>query len=405
MKHIILIILLTLGIWAEEVGVPYVDTKNIQVLSEIRGLYVKTNNLLVAYRNQDGYIIKNLTKNKILLHIKPSVDAHNCVVDSKLSQVVCVSGDADRDGKESVDLYSIRQPSLINRLKSKYSIRQMIFSEDNSNLYIYSMGDFSSFRIKSNISLYDLFKKKIIKQVEVVGDGDVQLDGSKILVRDGIKYDDLVTNPLHTLVDKITFKIDRTFELSGILGLSQDGKTILRKDQKNDLYRVDFDHNSTIKLCHVDAKYFKLKEFKPNRYLFYSFYNGSNLYELVCEANRTSSKRLVTNLVRDGLSFDNLVFNKDKTHLIYNNAMINTNTAQKELMIYPLDAENWIIITPDGYFDGSPESRKYLTMKTPWGESVPINEATYQKYHSPTTITHIMNQAFTTNKKPHGENK
>lgn len=116
MKHIILLTLLTLGVWAEEIGVPYVDTKNIQSINVIKGLYFESDNVLIAYRNKDGYIIKNLTNNKILFQIKPS----KCVVDSRLSQVVCISGDAYRDGEESVDLYQIGHQSSTSILKCKY---------------------------------------------------------------------------------------------------------------------------------------------------------------------------------------------------------------------------------------------------------------------------------------------
>jgi hypothetical protein len=57
---------------------------------------------------------------------------------------------------------------------------------------------------------------------------------------------------------------------------------------------------------------------------------------------------------------------------------------QKKLFTYSyFQNDNWLIITPDGYFDGSPESRQYLYMKTSSGESVPIDDATYNKYHKP----------------------
>jgi hypothetical protein len=45
------------------------------------------------------------------------------------------------------------------------------------------------------------------------------------------------------------------------------------------------------------------------------------------------------------------------------------------------DASNWIIMNANGYFDGSPESRKYLYIKSPSGASVAIDDATYNKFH------------------------
>jgi hypothetical protein len=49
--------------------------------------------------------------------------------------------------------------------------------------------------------------------------------------------------------------------------------------------------------------------------------------------------------------------------------------------LYQLSDSNWLITTSDGYFGGSPESRKYLYMKTSSGKSVPIDDATYNKFH------------------------
>jgi hypothetical protein len=58
--------------------------------------------------------------------------------------------------------------------------------------------------------------------------------------------------------------------------------------------------------------------------------------------------------------------------------------SQTKMATFYMDSnEHWLIITPDGYFDGSSEARNYLYMKTPSGGSVPIDDATYQKYHKP----------------------
>jgi hypothetical protein len=58
-------------------------------------------------------------------------------------------------------------------------------------------------------------------------------------------------------------------------------------------------------------------------------------------------------------------------------------TERKLFTFFLLKDAFWLIMTPAGYFDGSPEARKYLYMKTPSGESVPIDDTTYQKYHKP----------------------
>jgi len=53
----------------------------------------------------------------------------------------------------------------------------------------------------------------------------------------------------------------------------------------------------------------------------------------------------------------------------------------KSKKLYQFIDGNWLIITDSGYFDGSPDSRKYLFMKTASGETVPIDNASYQKFH------------------------
>lgn len=409
MKHIILAILLTLGVWAQEVGVPYVNKEKIGNLLSIKNIYVDNANRLIFYRDKEDYIIKDLIHNKDILKVNPKRKFHECIANSNLSMIACKSRDSfdGDDDSESVELYEVGQANSYPVLESKYGIRQMMFSEDRKTLFIYEMGHMLKAEDRRPVSMvivYDLSSKKIIKQAQVAGDGDMQIAGSKILVRDGIKYDDLVTNPLHTILDKETLKTERTFEQSVIFGLSEDGKAILKKDKANDLYRVDLDFNSTTKLCHIDAKLFSVKEYKPNRYLLSDADNNDKLYELFCERNGSSSKKLLVNLGLESSSFDKLVFNKDKTSFIFKNIVLNMDTLEEELKIYPLNTENWLIITPDGYFDGSPESRKYLYIKTSSGESVPIDDESYQKYHSSQVIKNILNQVFA-NKKPNGAKK
>jgi hypothetical protein len=76
---------------------------------------------------------------------------------------------------------------------------------------------------------------------------------------------------------------------------------------------------------------------------------------------------------------DTLVMQVEKDVLIF----YNKTTDKKIAELYCYDKNEWILMTPDGYFTGSPESRKYLYMKTLSGKSVPINDAIYNKYHKP----------------------
>jgi hypothetical protein len=73
-------------------------------------------------------------------------------------------------------------------------------------------------------------------------------------------------------------------------------------------------------------------------------------------------------------------------HRIYDDAPRNALYWLDDKKFYQLIDNMWLIITPDGYFDGSPEARKYFYIKTPSGESVPIDDATYNKFHKQISI-------------------
>ncbi len=63
------------------------------------------------------------------------------------------------------------------------------------------------------------------------------------------------------------------------------------------------------------------------------------------------------------------------------NTIYSKNNKNTILNIYRFSNDNWLTISPDGYFDSSDEARKYLYIKTSSGQSIPIDDATYNKFH------------------------
>lgn len=86
---------------------------------------------------------------------------------------------------------------------------------------------------------------------------------------------------------------------------------------------------------------------------------------------------------RDRFNLDSaagkLYLEYDRTRNEY--AFYNRDSHQLLAKLSQFKDTNWCIITPDGYFDGSLEARKYLYMKTLSGKLVPIDNTTFQKLH------------------------
>jgi WD40 repeat protein len=65
--------------------------------------------------------------------------------------------------------------------------------------------------------------------------------------------------------------------------------------------------------------------------------------------------------------------------------------AGKELCrLHALDADkNWLVLTPDGRFDGSEGAWKYLAYREPGGLKLHDDEATRKKFHRPGLLAEV----------------
>lgn len=203
MKLLYLFLILFSTLYAQEVGVPSVDKKNIS-------------KEFILYRSKDGYAIKDLIHNTDIWTAKFKSEWYECIGNVKLTQIVCKSGDVDSDRIESVNLYKVGQKDSLNILKSKYNVKQMIFSQDGGKLYIYTDGDINERKDNRPISIlmmYDLKEQKMIYSVPVLGTGKIYVTKSYILHQD--YFHDMTLNPQHTVLNSLNGEMIRKFELKG----------------------------------------------------------------------------------------------------------------------------------------------------------------------------------------------
>ncbi|AFV97418.1 MULTISPECIES: hypothetical protein [unclassified Sulfuricurvum] len=73
----------------------------------------------------------------------------------------------------------------------------------------------------------------------------------------------------------------------------------------------------------------------------------------------------------------------DKAALLFMNRTFYDSVTQKAYAtFYEYPDGEWVIMTPNGYFNTSSNGRKYIYMKTLLGELISIDDAAYQKYHT-----------------------
>jgi hypothetical protein len=63
---------------------------------------------------------------------------------------------------------------------------------------------------------------------------------------------------------------------------------------------------------------------------------------------------------------------------------------QHLLNIFILSDTDWIVVTKDGYFNASDDARQYLYVRTETNELVPIDDSTFKKYYHPNSTQNIL---------------
>jgi len=333
MKHIILIILLTLGVWAEEVGVPFVqlpkDAKelNIGLSRDGKTFYTYENNTLIHWNMNPVQILDSV---KITDPMFPSP----------------LNFDFTPDGKK------------------------IVFSHK-----------------EHGIGLFDLEKKQFTKKL------------AKLFIFDTLVGTELFTYDKFNTLEKIDLNSFRTTLIRKIPLKDIDTGVEIFPDSFWGIFR-NKNGDRIIVLTRFTLYIFNPDSFKQILYLEDSFDPPVvSLDKKIINGNKTSfdvetlktsplklSERRLILKQRDKPEKKYFRYEFDDWYNPYidcmdDNNSINVLALLNDKKLYLFQNENWLIITPDGYFDGSLEARKYLYMKIASGESVPIDDATFNKYH------------------------
>jgi hypothetical protein len=347
MKHLILTILFTLSLFAQEIGVPYVqlpkDAKELTIGLSRDGktFYTYENNTLIHWNMNPVQIIDSV---KITDPMFPSPLNFDVTPDGK--KVIF------SNPKHGIGLFDLEKKQFINKKATLYDSDLLLGSnimQADSELGIITVLNINNFQTIKTIfvplanhgryedRIYGLFRS---------------IEGKHFIV---------FTADLIQIYDIATLTITKVFAKKGTSIISSlDKQTIqggIRWRYANsalDTYQnpIDcFDMNT--------LTYFTKKDLNCRK-----MYPISTKY----------SKNLLNIYEYEDWYYPYI----DR---IYDDASTNVLARLVDHKLYQLSETDWLIITPDGYFDGSHEARKYLSMKNPVGESTPIDDVTFNKFH------------------------
>jgi hypothetical protein len=242
---------------------------------------------------------------------------------------------------------------------------------------------------KRGIDIYDLTTKKVVQEISTIFWFDMIMESNLITIdRDRtitirkLSNVDVVTKKFETPEDKTDYGCLTGDSVWGFLTNNDQSILMLITDVR--ILVFDMKNMRFIKEIN---KFFHRKDPTYIASLFdhkillgqdhYFDFNSLEVYDVTSQIyNAIQNKEIVK---RDHFT----KWYSKKWQKRYANSSTNVLSEINFGKLYQFQNRNWLIITPDGYFDGSPDARKYLYMKTSSGESVPIDDATYNKYHKP----------------------
>lgn len=350
MKYIILLILLTLGVWAQEIGVPYVDTREVVAQSAVLSpdgetFYTYANNTLTHW---------SLNPVKVLESVK--IEDKNFINES------------------SVNIYTTLDPNKI------------VF-----------------FRLKRAIAIYDIQKREFIVKynspiwyTEIVGSNIITIDKNRIITQldsSNLQIKKQIQLPKKQLhCDGCSdspygiFKSsdEKTFTLvTSVRFVIMDSNTLdVLKEMVS--FNKDFSFSLTKRILVGQKASFNIDSFE-NVSPMISMAKNPSLF--VNDAQWTS-RSIVNGMA---LAYDSSL----NSYTFYN---MKSSQLLANLYLFPNNA--WIVMTPNGYFDRSEDSLKYFKKKLSSGGTFStsdgmirtpltldiIDDLTYQKYHKQISI-------------------
>lgn len=362
MKHIILIILLTLGVLGQEIGVPYVQAQNFKTDHKSSSLF------------QDKKIFYNLDRNgKITAwalnpfqklyenHIMHGVPIGRTSISDDGKQLFIPVQKNDRNTSQS---YQYGDNGLVvfdtenNRQISWIPFESPVFKavfKDNS---VYTLTDEQILR-RYDAKTFNEVQKTEFNETKVIrmafgpgcGLGNIVKASAYGLDKsgDGKKLIAYFTESI-LILDIDTFKILKSIQLNESLRyhyFDEDKKVLYY----NNRFRIDL---NTLEITpYVDDPYVESEEERIKNWF-------RKLYG-------------ITPSVKDRFVFKSSQFIDVKSEKIL-----------ATLYEYP-DSE-WVIMTPEGYFDASRNGRKYINVLTSSFGTEIINDATFRKFHKKINI-------------------
>jgi len=386
MKHIILIILLTIGVWAQEVGVPFA--------------ILNGNKTTALASTKDGKMIFSATTGTL----------HRIELDPiKVSFSVSVGNDVTRRM-----VYPLNAKPYQTMMSQRTNINSIAISPNEQ--FIVTCGSDKLLKAwdAQNGKLLQTFvgHDSPVKGAVILPDDKTLISGDENMT---IKYWDISSGKeiKSFTIDSKIFSYHPEPAILHDLYLSDDGKILIVYDShyveffdvKEGKRIASFTHkspfNENASYFHNDilyvlmggfvleydvGKFSQLKEpthrdiitIDPKK----DFKNDQSeaiRYSCITDENdiltiliHMHSSQTSAPLVMDKLK----VYGGKSGEIIIDQCPVNNN----QMIIKPMGT-NWLAITTDGYFDATEAAREDIYITNVFGKAIPLDDETYQKYH------------------------
>lgn len=460
MKHIILLILITLGVWAQEIGVPYVSAEGaewtprhysqdhkyfIEGYDDKRhftGLVLYDAESYRSIRKIDnlpcaGRVTEFKSLNEVLIYCRDKTAYKFSLIDGRAESVE-PSKNIPLKMKLGKDFNSTAVKDKIKLTNYKHDVllnsRQLYFTLDHKDNFItWNLQPFSK---KSTIHLPDAQRFTFTadeKKVIFLIDDDINNKYSYLSVWDLAKNKEIVTlpheqrivdmavdkNSIYTITSKniirqwdaTTFKLIKSIEHNETKILTQafgpSSSSNIGKPTRSLAHRlflsgdsqkliVQFEESFVVFDAHTLQMIERTKEDDALRGYCYTdvnrtsltFASGMNLDFNTLKWTQKDAEPKIT-APWTGMKILNYSFkrirgiapNFNERLLAKSGIFIKTQSGETIAELHIFEDGEWVIMTPEGYFDASPDGRKYINVLTSPFETKIIDDATFQKFH------------------------
>jgi hypothetical protein len=358
MKHLILTILFTLSLFAQEIGVPYVqlpkDAKelNIGLSRDGKTFYTYENNTLIHWSMNPVQIIDSVKITDPMFSPKGLGFPFNFDFTPDGKKIIF------SHPKRGIGLFDLEKKELTKKRSSAFFADVLIGS---NILQLDPIG---------LVSVIDTSNLATIKQLNITLREQSTNEEDTLDVLAGIFRNKTGDN--FVVISTLKITIFDTKSLKKVREIDTNGFGLVRTSLDHQIVQSEpiiFDHSGLEPHSIIPMS---VQCFDMNT-LHLSLTKGKECMKL--RATKQKNHKTILN------SYDIKSWHNSHIDQMYDDSSRNALAWLADNKFYQLSEIDWLVITPDGHFDGSSDSRKYLYIKTPSGESVPIDDATYNKYH------------------------